>query len=617
VVREAESLITAAIEAQEQGRLRDSAALFERALRIDPNDTEALCRYAMLALQAGRPDVALPVAQRAASADGASPVVQNLLGVVLRQNGRLADAIERLQSAVILDPEFRDARINLGNALLDAGEPQQALPHYEKALALDPASAATHNNLGNLYRELRRPTEAIESYRQALAIDPQHARAHANLGNLLKDLGDTDGAIAAFRQSLRLAPDRPDVWSNLLLTQNCSDHLSTSTIDAEHRAFGERFAPLLPPMPPAAATVDHARLRVGYVSADFRNHAVATFFEPLLRSHDRSRFEVFCYYNYPRGDAVTERIRTAAEHFVPVSGMTDAQLSGRIRRDGIDVLIDLNGHTADNRLPLFFLRPAPVQATWLGYLGKTGVPTIDWRITDAYVDPEEGTLAGGSEKPWRLPHTQWCYQPYAGAPEVGPLPFVRNGHVTFACLNNPGKVSPATLAMWREILRQLPGSRMILLTSPDAGRMSQLLAGFQQDGVDAGRVELIERVPLRDYLAIYSRADIALDTYPYTGGTTTCDALWMGVPVVTCATRRAFGRSGASILANVGLVDLVTQTPEQYVDVARDLARDTDRVASLRGELRQRLLASPLTDAPRFARAFEEALEAMWCRRTP
>ncbi len=326
-------------------------------------------------------------------------------------------------------------------------------------------------------------------------------------------------------------------------------------------------------------------------------------------------FEVFCYYNQPRGDEVTERIRARAEHFLPVSGMGDRQLAERIRQDGIDILVDLTGHTADNRLPLFFLRPAPVQITWLGYLGGTGVPTIDWRVTDVHADPETLAALPGLEKPWRLPHTQWCYRPYPDARPSGHRPIAIAGHVTFACLNNPGKVSPAALSAWAEILRALPQARLVLLTSPDADRVEALRRFFDAHGVAPARIELVSRMPLAQYLALYARADIGLDTFPYAGGTTTCDAAWMGVPVVTLAGDRPFARSGASILAQLDLGDLVTADVTAYVAAAIALAEDRPRLARLRAELRPRMRASRLTDAPRFARDFEAALVAMSERR--
>lgn len=612
---ECDRLVADAVRAHQGGRRAEAAALLERALRADGNHHDALCRYAMLALEAGRPDVAAAALERAASAQPGSAATLNLLGVAYRQSGRLADAIARLSAAAKLDPRFFDAQVNLGSALLDAGDHDAALACYRKAIALDPRAASAHNNLGNLYREMRRPTEAIAAYRAALALDPRHARAHANLGNMLRELGDAEAAVAEFRASLSLAPDRPEVWSNLLLTMNGSDRATTGEIAAEHRAFGAHFARLLPPLPPRTEpAVRASRLRVGYVSADLRKHAVATFFEPLLDAHDRARVEVFCYYNQPRGDEVTERIRARAEHFLPVAGVSDRQLAERIRADGIDVLVDLTGHTADNRLPLFFLKPAPVQCTWLGYLGGTGVPTIDWRITDAWATPEDAQNPPGIEPPWRLPRTQWCYRPYAQSPEVGPLPASGAGHVTFACLNGPGKSSPATLAAWSAILRAVPASRLILLASPDAGRVDALRRHFAQDGIDAARIELVARMPLADYLALYHRADIGLDTFPYTGGTTTCDAAWMGVPVITLPADRPFAGSGATILANLDLRDLVATTPQDYVARAVALATDHARLAQLRSGLRERMRASPLTDATGFARDFEAALHAMFER---
>jgi len=595
--------------------LAQAAALLERALAADPVHAGALQDYAMLALEAGRPQVALGIAARWAGVAPRSAQARNVQGIASRQCGRLADAIARLTEAVELDPDFFDARVNLGNALVDAGEAEAALPHYRHALALDPSSSSVHNNLGNAQRELRQPAAALAAYRRALELDPGHERARSNVGNVLKDLGDIDGAIDAFRQSLAAVPNRPEVWSNLLLTLNMSDRLDAAKVADEHRAFGRHFARLLPPLPPAAPVNSARRLRVGYVSADFRKHAVATFFLPLLAAHDRSAVEVFCYYNQPRGDEVTTRIQSLAEHFLPVAGMPDRALAERIRQDGIDVLVDLNGHTAGNRLPLFFLRPAPVQATWLGYLGATGVPTIDWRITDARFDPGNGATPSGPEAPWRLPRTMWCYAPYAEAPAVAPLPSAASSVFTFGCLNNPGKVSPSVLDAWMEILRRVPESRMLLLTSPDAGRIDELHRRFAAAGVAPARVELVARSPLADYLGTYGRIDIALDTWPYAGGTTTCDALWMGVPVVSLAADRPFGRSGASILGAIGHDELVASSSADYVGIACALAADHDRLLDLRAGLRAQMASSPLTDATGFARDFEAALLAM--RKTP
>lgn len=604
-------LVAQAQHALERGQSQRARDLLERALAIEPDNVDALQRYAMLALSAGQPAVALKAAVRWSELRPRSAQAKTVLGVACRQCGRLEEAIARLREAVALEPSNFDARLNLGNALLDAADATGALAQYERARGIDPASASLHNNLGNAYRELRDPTKALASYRTALAIDPRHAGAHGNLGNILKDLGDTDGAIAAFRASLAIAPNRADVWSNLLLTMNASERVDASALASEHRAFGAHFSRLIAPLAPVTSRRAHERLRVGYVSSDFRKHAVATFFEPLLEAHDRSRVEVFCYYNRPSGDEVTARLQAAAEHFVGVAGLSDAQLAARIRDDAIDVLIDLNGHTAGNRLPLFFLRPAPAQATWLGYLGPTGVPTIDWRITDAHVDPPQESFAPDLDKPLRLARTLWCYRPYADAPDVGPSSCSGGAAITFGCFNNPGKASPMVLALWADVLRRVPDSRLLLLASADSGREAALRRHFADAGIEGERIELVARMPLAKYLALHGRVDIALDTHPYAGGTTTCDALWMGVPVVTLAGDRPFARTGASVLAQVGLDECVATTPARYVEIAATLADDRGRLETIRAGLRERMRSSPLLDAATFARDFERALFAM------
>jgi protein O-GlcNAc transferase len=612
---EIDRLIALAQSEYAAGRLQRAAALFEQVLERDPMHADALGQYAVVALQAGQPQTSLQLAQRCVAIRSQDANAQHVLGLAQHRCGRLADAVESLGRAVKMQPDFFEARLNLGSAMLDAGDAQGALPHYERALALQPQSAPAHNNLGNLYRELRKPAEAIASYRRALALDPGHARAHGNLGNMLRDLGDCEGAIGAFRRSLAIAPNQPDVWSNLLLTLSGSDAVSPEALFAEHQSYGRYFGALLRPLYSAMpAGVIGRRLKVGYISSDFRKHAVVTFFEPLLAAHDRSRFEIYCYYNQRLGDEVTARLRECAAQFVPIAGVPDLAVAQRIRADAIDILVDLNGHTADNRLPLFFLRPAPVQVTWLGYPGSTGVGTMDYRLTDAHADPPGLTEALHTETLWRLPTTQWCYRPYADAPAVGPLPMLIHGAPTFACLNQPGKTSPTVLAMWTEILNAMPQARLLLLVSPHPEREALLREYFSAHGVVGARIEFVARVPLTEYLALYHRCDVALDTYPYSGGTTTCDALWMGVPVVTLAGDRSISRSSASVLHNVGYPELVATTASDYVRIATVLAADPDRLADVRANLRGRMRTSRLTDEARFACDIEAAFTTIWDR---
>jgi protein O-GlcNAc transferase len=606
-------LVSRAASEQLAGRADEALAILAEALRLDPNNASALTFGALLALRRGRIDAALDYARRAIAVDPRRARAHHLHALALQAVGRGAEALIGLRQAVALDAKLVDARLDLGNALLDEGDIAGAEREIEAVSAADPLSAIAYNSLGNLRARQRRFDAAIAAYGKAIELDPRLSQAHGNLGMLQFGIGDNDAAIASFRRAVALAPDRPANWSALLFALSVSDRATASGIAAEHRAFGERFAARIAPLP-AIAPAPRAgrRLKIGYVSSDWRRHAVAVFAESLLAAHDRDRFEIFCYQNYAGGDEVTARFAALADHFVPIASMPDAEAAQRIRADAIDILVDLNGHTAHNRLPLFFLKPAPVQTTWLGYLGSTGVPTIDYRLTDVYTDPPEQSDAAGVEALWRLPLTQWCYRPYVEAPEIGPLPALTADAITFVCMNHATKISRTALALWARILAAVPGSRLMLLGTPDAGQRARVLAFFADEGIAGERIEQVGEAPIATYLARYLRADIALDSLPCAGGTTTCDALWMGVPVVTLVGDRPFSRSGASLLRNAGLTELITRSPDEYVRAAVDLASDRARLAALRAGLRDHLRASPLLDAAGFARAVEDAFDAMW-----
>jgi protein O-GlcNAc transferase len=501
--------------------------------------------------------------------------------------------------------------------LLETGDPDRALLRYRAAIALAPSSSIAHNNSGNAYRELARFDEALQAYRHALALDASNVEAHNNLGNMLKDRGDAQAAMAAFRRALDLAPNRPDIWSNMLLAMNGWDGASANAIAAEHRRYGAHFSRLLRPGAPVfPAKPGEGRLRIGYVSSDFRRHAVAAFLLPLVDSHDRQRFSVTCYDNGLQSDDVTERIRASVDRYRNIVGVSDRAVADLVHNDGIDILVDLNGHTARNRLPLFFLRPARVQVTWLGYLCTTGMNEIDYRLCDAYSDPRGTTEDLHTETLWRLPDTLWCYRPHAEAPTIGPSPFARNGCITFACLNNPAKVSPSALAAWAHILNRVAASRLLLMTASHPDRREDIARFFESHGVGRDRIEQIGRLSLGDYLSVYERVDVALDSFPYSGGTTSCDALWMGVPVVTLAGDRAFARSGVTVLNNVGVPEWIADTVEAYVQIATGLAENRDDLVRWRQDLRPRMKASRLLDGARFARDVEAAFQAMAAKAT-
>jgi predicted O-linked N-acetylglucosamine transferase (SPINDLY family) len=608
-------LVSRAAGAQLAGRADEALAMLAEALRLDPNHASALTFGALLALRSARPHEALDYARRAVAADPRRARAHHLLGLALQATGRGAEGLTSLRQAVALDEGLSDARLDLGNALLEEGDIAGARAQIEAVLAAEPGSAIGYNSLGNLRAREKQFDAAILAYRKAIELDPGFAQANANLGMLQFGIGANDDAIAVFRRAVSLAPDRAANWSALLFALNVSEHTTAAGIATEHRAFGTHFAARIAPLP-RAATRPRAgrRLRIGYVSSDWRRHAVAVFAEPLLGAHDRDRFEIFCYQNHVGGDEVTARFAALADRFTSIAAMPDAEAAQRIRDDAIDILVDLNGHTAHNRLPLFFLKPAPVQATWLGYLGTTGVPTIDYRLTDVFTDPPSEGEAVGVETLWRLPRTQWCYQPYVEAQEVGPLPSATTGTVTFVCMNHATKISHAALALWARILASVPSSRLMLLATPYARQRAGVLSFFAAQGITAERIEQVGEAPIGEYLARYARADIALDSLPCAGGTTTCDALWMGVPVVTLVGDRPFSRSGASLLRNAGLTELIARSPDDYVGAATALAGDPARLAALRRQLRGRLRASPLLDAAAFARAVEEAFDAMWER---
>jgi len=609
-----DQLVSRAAGEQLAGRADEAMAILAEALRLGPNHASALTFAALLALRRGQAAAALDYASRAIAVDPRRARAHHLRGLALHAVGRGTESLVDLRQAVAMDAKLVDARLDLGNALLDEGDVASAATEINAALAADP-SAIAYNSLGNLHARQRQFDAAIAAYSRAIELDPRLPQAYGNLGMLQFSVADNDAAIASFRRAVALAPDRPANWSALLFALSVSDRATAGGIAAEHRAFGERFAARIAPLP-AVVPAPRAgrRLRIGYVSSDWRRHAVAVFAESLLAAHDRDRFEIFCYQNYAGGDEVTARFAALADHFVPIASMPDAEAARRIRDDAIDILVDLNGHTAHNRLPLFFRKPAPVQATWLGYLGSTGVPTIDYRLTDRYTDPPVQPEVSGAEALWRLPLTQWCYRPYVEAPDVGPLPASTAGGITFVCMNHPLKTSRSAFVLWARILAAVPASRLILLATPYDGQRARVLAFFAGEGIAGERIEQVGEAPIATYLARYQRADVALDSLPCAGGTTTCDALWMGVPVVTMVGDRPFSRSGASLLRNADLTELIARTPDEYVRAAVDLATDRVRLATLRAGLRDRLRASPLLDPAGFARAVEDAFDEMWER---
>lgn len=541
--------------------------------------------------------------------------LRGLLRQALRQlqSGRLPEAITTYRRILDADPQNPTALNNLGYALLAQGNREDALVSFQHAIVAKPDYASAHNNLGNTLSALGRLGEAVVSYDRALAIDPGYADALVNLANVLKSLGRPDEAIATYQRALSLKPDYAETYTHMLLTMQYSPSLTPSEIFLEHRRFAERFeAPLKPSWRPHYNDRNPDRkIRVGYVSGDFFNHSVAFFIEPILACHDKSKIEIYCYHNATTYDNYTKRINSCADHWLAVSAMSDEELAKRIRNDEIDILVDLSGHTPRNRLLVFARKPAPVQVTWIGYAGTTGLTGINYRITDAYMDPPGLTERYHSEELFRLPATGAAYRPYPGAPAVSKLPALTTKEFVFACLNNLAKLNPSVANLWGKILSAVPNGRLMLGNVTDAGVRRRLVAMFLDAGIAEERLILLPQMSLDDYFKRHQQIDLALDPFPYNGGTTTLHSMWMGVPVITLSGEHTVSRVGATLLSRVGLSDFITQSDEAYLNQAVQLAGDLPRLDTIRQSLRERMTTTDC-DPVIVTRHLEEGFRQMW-----
>jgi protein O-GlcNAc transferase len=443
------------------------------------------------------------------------------------------------------------------------------------------------------------------------------AEAHNNLGNILSELGSLNDAIASFREAVRIKPEFAEAGSNLLMSLNYMPEVPADALLAEARLFGERFAKQAQVRRNwANDPTPERKLRVGLVSGDFSQHPVGFFIEGVLaelKATASERLEIYAYSSRNAADDITGRIKALCQAWTSIVGMPDADVAARVQEDRIDILIDLAGHTANNRLPIFAFKPAPVQVTWLGYFATTGVAAIDYLIADPWTLPEsdDGLF---TEKIWRLPETRFCFTPPDVDVAVSALPAQSNGHITFGCFNNLTKMNDAVVALWARVLKAVDGSRLFLKATQldEAAVQQSVLDRFAAQGIPKERLQLEGKSPRKDYLAAYHRVDIALDPFPFTGGTTSAEGLWMGVPVLTLTGDRLVSRQGVSLLMNAGLQDWVAADADDYVRRAVAHAGDTEALAALREGLRQRVLASPIFDAHRFAGHLESALREIW-----
>ena len=538
-----------------------------------------------------------------------------LMGSLRQAQGRYADAEHCFRHALSIDPDHPEAVFNLANLLMILGRSAEALPYYQRAEELLPGRPMPASNLGIALTDVGRHTEALAAVRRALAIQPDYYFARNSLAMFLSLHGRVAESLPEYRRAIRAAGGYPEAEMGLLLALNSVADVSPAELFEEHRAWGVRVSErhaagrqtLLRDRDP------ERRLRVGFVSADFRDHAVASFFEPLLAHLDRGRHHVTCFADVRVPDETTARLRALADGWHATYGLPDEAWARLVDSERIDVLVDLGGHTAGARLRAFSRRPAPVQVSWLGYPNTTGLPEMDVRITDAIADPVGEAESFHTERLARLPGGAWCFRPHADTPEADTSP--RTGPVTFGCFNVPRKFDPEQLRNWAAVLAAVPGSRLLLKAEPygDPGVRADILGRLVAAGLPAGRIDFSPYLAKRsDHLAAYARIDIALDTYPYGGTTTTCEALWMGVPVVSLAGRTHASRVGKSLLTRAGHPGWVAEDAAGFVRIATELAADRAGLGRLRAGLREEIRRSPLRDELGFAREMGAALREAW-----
>lgn len=600
---------------RDSGRLEEAAECYRQALKEAPRDSGILVSLGAVLRDLGQIGEAEKCYRTALETTPDSALCHFNLANLLRDTGRTEEAVASYERAVALQPDSAAMHCNLGNALREIGKPEAATLVFEKALAIEPENADALLNLGNAMKELRRYRDAEECYRQVLRARPDMAEAHYNLGTVLQDQCRMGEAVTCYRRALELKPDHVVAHSNLLMNLQYDPNVTPEEILEESRAWERAHLGGCPLLPAPDVERDPERpLRIGYISGDLRRHPVGYFLDGVLASHDPKAFQVFCYANLTYGDDLTDRLRGNAGQWREIFGKSDEAVAEMIREDRIDIMVDLAGHTARNRLTVFGRRPAPIQATWAGYVGTTGLSTMDYLISDR-VETPPGTEHWYSERIVRLPDCYVCYTPPEYAPPVAQLPALRNGYITFGCFNNLAKINQHVIVLWSRILQEMPDARLLLVTKAlgDPEVRERCREEFAQHGVD-DRVSFCGMLPHAELLARYGEVDVALDPFPYSGGLTTLEGLWMGVPAITLGGDRFASRHTLSHLTAVGLTEFITADEDSYVAKACALSHDLPSLEALRAGLREKMAASPLCDCRRFTRNLEDAYRTMWRR---
>lgn len=604
-----------ALEACE--RHADALACYEKASKLNPEVGEVWNRWGKLLTALKHYEKAVPVLKEAVRCNSEDPDYQYNYGHALQMTQRSEEAMLHFDKAIELGGNTPELHNNQGILLKDQGKYFEAAECFHRALSLKPDMISALNNLGAVCADMGLTSEALECVKLLIEKRPDLPSAHNNLGKLLKDSGRAAEALWAYKRSMDLNESVPEVHHNFLLCTNYIAGRDPRENFYLHRRWGEKMARKHRGRydGPSRLGNPQGKLRIGYVSADFCRHPVAIFIDAILSHFNRQQFEVVAYSDVKSPDAVTQRLKGFVDLWRDTRDLNHREMAQLVRNDKIDILVDLSGHTAWNRLELFALKPAPVQVSYLGYPATTGLPAIDYRITDHLADPEGKTEHLHTERLVRLPKCAWCYLEPQDAPEVAALPYSQSGFITFGSFNNLAKLTPTVMELWSRILHRVPGSHLKLKarTLHDPSVRRELIQYFTEKGIEESRLEIGGFSPtVSGHMGEYGRVDIGLDSFPYHGTTTTCEALWMGVPVVTLAGETHVSRVGVSLLNAVGLNELVATTPEEYVETAARLASDSDRLAQLRPEMRSRMLASPLMDKAALAQAMDDAFRQMW-----
>ncbi|MGN6369561.1 MAG: O-linked N-acetylglucosamine transferase family protein [Phycisphaerae bacterium] len=630
------------------GRMANAEPLFRQVLQVRPREADALYGLGIICLRTGRRGEAAEVLQQLVAIKPLSVEAHANLGAALLSLDRGAEALSAIETALRLRPQDPALHCNLGFVLKSLGRNEEAAARFREALAIDPNHAESHFNLANALRDMHRPEEAIESFRQAIRCNPNYGEAMQNLGMTLRSRYRYDEAMIEFRRALAITPPFTRSLGGVatllydmgqaaeampLFTQHLQRHPndgathaimlsameqlpahSVATVREGYVQWCERHLPKAEIPPHHNERETERRLRIGYISPDFREHSVAFFIENLLKFHRAEQVEVYCYSDVASPDAITQRLKTYAQHWRDTVHLSPAKQANLIRADGIDVLIDLAGHTSGGRLATFARKPAPVQVSYLGHTATSGLPQMDYRLVDIHTDPPGLTDAAWTEMLHRLPRTFACYRPPENAPAVAAAPVQANGHITFGSFNLPSKWNAELMACWARILQAVPHSRLLIVGGAfdSASVRKWIQDNFAKQGVEGGRLRFEGWKSIPEYLAVHGAIDILFDTFPVNGHTITCHALWMGVPVITRAGNRYVSRLGASVLQNLALPELVASSEEEYVEAAVELAHDVPKLSLLRESMRERMQGSPLMDYPAFAADVEHAYREMW-----